>query len=150
VSACPDGAPSILRTGGQRHRRAAYRPKPPPGATIGHRPPVVLRYYDYDCSINSAKKSFTPPHTLFSRRDDGIARTTPHARKLNMVPASTIVTFRCWTEEDSDLAFSLWGDPRVDPNGTRETAIARLHSEMQHEHDFKVQCWATFVCDSRS
>ena len=64
------------------------------------------------------------------------------------MPASTIVTFRRWTEKDSDLAFSLWGDPRVDPNGTRETAIARLHSEMQHEHDFKVQCWATFVCDS--
>ena len=65
-----------------------------------------------------------------------------------MVPTSAVLTFRGWTEKDSDLAFSLWGDPRVVPDGTRDTAIARMRYEMKHQHDFRVQCWATFVSNA--
>lgn len=59
--------------------------------------------------------------------------------------------WRKWTNADSDLAFSLWGDPEVtklfDSRSelTDEEVLARLEKEISTEGEFGVQYWPVFV-----
>ena len=62
--------------------------------------------------------------------------------------------FRHWTEEDLDLAFSLWGDPRVTrlidarPQLTRNEVRQRLDLEIRNQRDLAVQYWPFFALGS--
>lgn len=62
--------------------------------------------------------------------------------------------FRHWTEDDLDLAVSLWGDPRVtrliDARAqlTRDEVRERLDLEIRNQRDLGVQYWPFFVLES--
>lgn len=59
--------------------------------------------------------------------------------------------FRSWSDEDLELAVSLWGDPDVtalfDSRGrlTREQVRERLHRELDNEREYGVQYWPFFL-----
>lgn len=59
--------------------------------------------------------------------------------------------FRSWSEDDLELAVSLWGDPEVtalfDSRGrlSREQVRERLERELAHERSFGVQYWPFFI-----
>jgi [ribosomal protein S5]-alanine N-acetyltransferase len=56
--------------------------------------------------------------------------------------------FRCWREDDSPLAWALWGDPRVvvflGGPFTADQVQARLNNEMAMMREHKVQYWPVF------
>lgn len=56
--------------------------------------------------------------------------------------------FGTWSMDDVDLAFALWGDPEVmryiGGPYTREKAIARVRSEIEHLAMHRVQYWPIF------
>lgn len=59
------------------------------------------------------------------------------------------LAFRTWQESDQSLAISLWTNPEVmqflGGTGTPQTAIERLHLEMQRQQQFGVQYWPIFL-----
>lgn len=67
-----------------------------------------------------------------------------------MVPLSSArLTFRSWTEKDTELAEALWCDPEVTNyfGGpmTREQAQDRLHAERERETRLGMQYWPIFL-----
>lgn len=62
--------------------------------------------------------------------------------------------FRCWRDDDLELAVSLWGDPRVTrlidarPRLTRDDVRERLELEIRHQRELGVQYWPFFLLES--
>lgn len=83
--------------------------------------------------------------------------TARSAATVLPLPANTKrLRFRWWTDTNSDaqLAFQLWGDPRVNCSlgaslrgARRAQTDARLATELMHAAERHVQYWPVFKCD---
>jgi ribosomal-protein-alanine N-acetyltransferase len=75
-----------------------------------------------------------------------------HNDRFGPRPRAPRLTFWRWSEDDHDLAWQLWGDPRVtalfarDPL-TREQVDERLRASVASDRAYGVQYWPLFAGD---